>query len=415
MSLFVHGIDLDGTPVALRCDAGTIVALGPEVEAEPGDDHVDGRGGSVVPGLVNGHGHAAMTLLRGFGDDLPLMEWLQSRIWPAEARMTADDIYWGTRLACIEMVRSGTTRAWDMYWQSAAVAQAFVATGVRGAVSQVLLSGEAAPTDAQREHAADGLDRLAEFGPLVTPCLGPHAIYTVAPTDLRDVAELAAERNVPVHIHAAETRGEVEQCLAEHGVGVAAHLDACGLLGPRTVLAHGVWFDDAELALVAERGATIVTNPASNMKLAVGRAFPYVAARAAGVAIGLGTDGAASNNSLDLLADVKLLSLLQKHTNGDPSVLPAAEAWAIATGASAPALGGTPVAVGQPADFVIVDHDGIELVPAGLVDALVASAASAHVQTVVIDGRVVMRDRVIEGEDEVRARVHEAAVRVRQG
>lgn len=414
MSLFVHSVDLDGTPVALRCVGGTIVALGPDVEADAADDRLDGRGGSLVPGLVNGHGHAAMTLLRGFGDDLPLMEWLQTRIWPAEARMTADDIYWGTRLACIEMVRSGTTRAWDMYWQSAAVAHAFVDTGVRGAVSQVLLSGDDVPAEARRDHAADGLDRLTEFGPLVTPCLGPHAIYTVSPDDLRFVADLAADRDVPVHIHAAETRGEVEQCRADHGVGVAEHLDACGLLGPRTVLAHGVWFDDADLALIAERGATIVTNPASNMKLAVGRAFPYPAARAAGVPVGLGTDGAASNNSLDLLADVKLLSLLQKHTAGDPSVLPAAEAWAVATGAAAPALGGTPVAVGRPADFVIVDHDGIELVPAGLVDALVASAASAHVQTVVIAGRVVMRDRVIDGEDEVRARVHEAAVRVRR-
>lgn len=413
MNLFVHNVDLDGAAVTMRCVDGTIVALGPDVAAAPGDDHLDGRGGSLVPGLVNGHGHAAMTLLRGFGDDLPLMEWLQTRIWPAEARMTADDIYWGTRLACIEMVRSGTTRAWDMYWQSAAVAAAFVDTGVRGAVSQVLLSGDGVPDEAGRDRAADGLDRLCEFGPLVTPCLGPHAIYTVSARDLRFVAELAAERDVPIHIHASETRSEVEQCRAEHGVGVAEYLDACGLLGPRTVLAHGVWFDDDELALVAERGATIVTNPASNMKLAVGKAFPYVAARAAGVAVGLGTDGAASNNSLDLLADVKLLSLLQKHTEADPSVLPAAEAWAVATGATAPALGATPVAVGHPADFVIVDHDGIELVPAGLIDALVASAASAHVQSVVIDGRVVMRDRVIDGEDEVRTKVHEAALRVR--
>src|SRR6185312_1120484 len=153
-----------------------------------------------------------------------------------------------------------------------------------------------------------------------------------------------------IHTHLAETEQEVADSVAAHGCRPAEYLDRLGLLGERTVLAHGVWLDDAELALVAERGATIVTNPVSNMKLAVGRAFPFPAARAAGVPIGIGTDGAASNNSLDLLGELKMLTLLQKHTAGDAAMLPASDAWAIATGAAAPALGGTPVAVGAPAD-----------------------------------------------------------------
>ena len=253
------------------------------------------------------------------------------------------------------MIRSGTTRCWDMYWFQFDVARAFVDAGMRATVSQVFLSFDGAPDEARPEAAPAGLDRLAGFGPLVTPSLGPHAIYTVDEDTLRFVAGLAADRDVPVQIHLSETEGEVHDCLRDHGCRPAEYLDRVGLLTERTVLAHGVWLDDAELALVAERGATIVTNPVSNMKLAVGRAFPYPAARAAGIPVGLGTDGAASNNSLDLLGELKVLTLLQKHTAGDAAVLPASDAWAIVTGAAAPLLGGTPVAVGAPADFALVD------------------------------------------------------------
>ena len=291
-----------------------------------------GRGAALVPGLVNGHGHAAMTLLRGHGDDLPLMRWLETSIWPAEARLTHEDVYWGTRLACLEMIRAGTTRAWDMYWFQFDVARAFVDSGMRATVSQVFLSFDGAPDDARPEAAPEGLDRLAGLGPLINPSLGPHAIYTVDEPTLRFVADLAGERSVPVQIHLSETESEVHDCVREHGCRPAEYLDRLGLLTERTVLAHGVWLDDAELELVARRGAAIVTNPVSNMKLAVGRTFPYPAARAAGIPIGLGTDGAASNNSLDLLSELKVLTLLQKHTAVDAAVLPAPDAWAIATG-----------------------------------------------------------------------------------
>ncbi|MGZ4676928.1 MAG: amidohydrolase [Acidimicrobiia bacterium] len=413
MGLCVTDVRHDGTTVSLRAEAGTIVALGPEVDAEPGDERLDGRGQSLVPGLVNGHGHAAMTLLRGYGDDLPLLPWLETRIWPAESRITPDDVYWGTRLACLEMIRGGTTRYWDMYWFQFDVARAVVDSGMRGTVSQVFLSFEGAPDEARPEAAPEGLDRLASFGARVTPSLGPHAIYTVDEPTLRFIAELAAERDVPVQIHLSETETEVHDCLAAHGCRPAEYLDRVGLLHPGVVLAHGVWLDDSELALIAARGATLVTNPVSNMKLAVGRAFPYPAARAAGIPIGIGTDGAASNNSLDLLADLKTFALLQQHTWSDASIVPAAEAFAVATGARAPRLGGTPVAVGQPADFCLVDTATVELTPAPLVDGLVYSGGSAAVRSVVVDGQVLMRDRVVDGEDEVLDAVRAAAARIR--
>jgi len=413
MSLYVSNVILDGVAINVRAEDGLITQLSADAEPYPGDETIDGQGYALTPGLVNGHGHAAMTLLRGYGDDLPLMEWLETRIWPAEARLTRDDVYWGTRLACLEMIRSGTTRFWDMYWFQFEVARAVIDSGIRGAVSQVFLSFEGAPDEARPEAAAEGLARLSEFGPRVTPCLGPHAIYTVDEPVLVHIGELSEAGDVPMQIHLSETEDEVRNCIAEHGCRPAEYLDRVGMLTPHTVLAHGVWLDDAELELIAARGATIVTNPVSNMKLTVGRAFPYPAARIAGVPIGIGTDGAASNNSLDLLADLKILTLLQKHSHDDPRALPAADAWAIATGVHAPRLGATPLAVGQPADFLLVDANAVEMAPAPLVDALVYSGTGAVVDSVVIDGAVVMRHRRVDGEAEIRARAFESSRRVR--
>jgi 5-methylthioadenosine/S-adenosylhomocysteine deaminase len=409
MALTITNAMLDGTRVGLRAVDGIIDALGPDVAAEPGDEALDADGAALTPALVNGHTHAAMTLFRGFGDDLPLMEWLEQRIWPAEIRLRPDDVYWGTRLACLEMIRTGTVRFWDMYWHQLEVARAVLDSGLRACVGQPILEFEGAPDGARPEDAAEGIASLGELGPRVQGALTPHAHYSVTESSLRLIAEISEDQQVPVHTHLSETEQEVHDCIAAHGCRPAAYLDRLGLLNERTVLAHGVWLDDEELALIAQRGATIVTNPVSNMKLAVGRAFPYPKARAAGVAVGLGTDGAGSNNSLDLLADMKILALLQKHTAIDPATVPAAEAWAIATGELAPALGGTPVAVGQPADFLLVDRDGIEMTCGPLVESLVYATSSAAVDTVVVAGRVLMRHRKIDGESEVRARALEAS------
>jgi 5-methylthioadenosine/S-adenosylhomocysteine deaminase len=410
--LTVSGAVLDGEPVGLRAVDGFIAALGPTVAPELGDEILDAGGDALLPPLVNGHTHAAMTLFRGFGDDLPLMEWLETRIWPAEAKLTEDDVYWGTRLACLEMIRSGTTRFWDMYWHQLDVARAVVDSGMRATVGQPILEFDGAPPGARPEAAPEGIAALRELGPRVEPALSPHAHYTVSEKSLRLVAELSREHDVAVHTHLSETEQEVADCVAAHGERPAYYLDRLGLLHERSVLAHGTWLDDEELALVATRGATVVTNPVSNMKLAVGRAFPYPRARSTGIPVGLGTDGAASNNSLDLLGDVKVLALLQKHASGDPATLPAADAWSIATGALAPALGGTPLAIGQPADFLLVDAAGTEMTCGPLLESLVYATSSAAVDTVVVDGRVLMRHREVDDEDEVRARALEASRRV---
>ncbi|MGA9634934.1 MAG: amidohydrolase family protein, partial [Solirubrobacterales bacterium] len=276
MRLTVTGATLDGQRLGLRVEDEVITELGPDVEPRPGDEVIDGRGLLLCPPMVNGHTHAAMTLFRGYGDDIPLMEWLRTRIWPAEAKLEPEDVYWGTRLACVEMIRSGTTKFVDMYWHGTEVAAAVRDAGVRAVVSSVIIDQfDPAKGEALRPEVLEVLDRLSEAGPLVEPGLGPHAIYTVSPETMRWIAELAGEREIPLHIHLSETEREVEDCLEAHGKRPAVHLDDLGALGPRTVLAHGVWLDRHELDLIAERGATVVANPAANMKLAVGGLLPY--------------------------------------------------------------------------------------------------------------------------------------------
>ena len=412
MSLAVTDAVLAGKRVGLRAEEGVIVELGPGVEARPEDERLDAAGALLVPGLINGHTHAAMTLFRGYGDDLPLMQWLEEKIWPVERKLEAEDVYWGTRLACLEMVQTGTVRFWDMYWHPEAAARAVSDAGLRATVAAPLIDS-GGHAEAMREAALRSLDALADAGERVDAGLAPHAIYTVSEDSLRWIAELAAERGVSVQIHLSETDQEVSDCLAAHGVRPTHYLDRVGLLSPRTVLSHGVWLDDAELELVAARGAVVVTNPVANLKLAVGRVFPYLRARAAGIKIGLGTDGPGSNNSLDLFADMKTFALLQKHEARDSAAVNAKETWEIATGRRAPLLGAGPrLAVGQPADFLLLRARAPELSFGALPAALVYAASGAVVHSTVVAGRVLMRDGRVEDAEEVLERALERARRL---
>jgi 5-methylthioadenosine/S-adenosylhomocysteine deaminase len=410
--LVVVDARLDGERVGLRCAPdGTIAALGPDVAAAPDEEALDAAGAILVPPLVNGHTHAAMTLFRGSGGDLPLMPWLEERIWPVEARLEPEDVYWGARLACLEMVRSGTTRFWDMYWHPEATARAVADAGVRAAIGAPFFD-KGRDAAAMRDEAVEHLDALSALGGPVSPALAPHSIYMASEESLRFIAALSAERDVPVQIHLSETKPEVDHCLGEHGRRPAAYLDDLGLLNEGTVLAHGVWLDDEELDLIADRGATVVSNPAANMKLAVGKVFDYPSARAAGVQVGLGTDGAGSNDSLDLLGDLKLFALAQRHAAADATAIAVGDAWALATGAKAPLLGATPLAPGAPADFVLLDPAAPELAIGELTANLVYAADRTAVDTVVVAGRILMRGGVQPERDEVVAKARERAVRL---
>jgi 5-methylthioadenosine/S-adenosylhomocysteine deaminase len=408
----VTGATLDEERVGLRCSGGVIEALGPDVVPEAGDETIDAAGALLAPAFANAHTHAAMTLFRGYGGDLPLLRWLQEKVWPVEANLDAEDVYWGARLACVEMIRTGTARFWDMYWQPAATARAVLDSGLRATIGGPLfdLDGE---TDAMKAAALTSLEELGAFGPEIGLALAPHSIYTVSEGLLRWTAEIAAERGVAVQIHLSETEQEVLDCVAAHGERPAQYLDRLGLLDERTMLAHGVWLDRAELDLIAERGATVVTNPVANLKLASGGPFPYPAARDAGVAVALGTDGAGSNDSLDLLSDLKTFALMQRHATGDPTVLPAAEALEVATGARAEILGvGEPLTVGAPADFLLLRGDAYEIGLGDLSSDLVYAASGSVVDTTVVAGRPLMLGGRVEGAEETLARAAERAARL---
>ena len=416
-TLAVTGATLDGEAVGLRAEDGRIAALGPDVTAREGDEVIDAPGMALVPGLWNAHTHAAMTLFRGYGDDMPLMEWLRKKIWPVEERLDADDVYWGTRLACAEMIRTGTVGFWDMYWQPGATARAVADAGIRAVIGAPLIDGGDPGSDHKldelKQFTEQSLAEVAEAGERISAAIAPHAIYTVSEASLRWIGERAEEAEVPIHIHLSETEQEVDDCVAAHGARPAAYLDRLGVLGPRTLLAHGVWLDDAELDLIAERGTTVVTNPVANLKLAVGGVFPYPAANARRIDVGLGTDGAGSNNSLDMFEQMKFFALIQKHAAGDPTVAPAGQVWEIATGARSSLVGASGrLAVGAPADFVLVSGTAPELTHGDLTAALVYAASGSVVDTTVVDGRVLMRGGEIEGIDEIRERAVERARRL---
>lgn len=431
-NLILTNAVLDGESVGLRVKDGLITEVGPEVgraraaggagtgarrEAAGSETVLDARGGLLAPPLINSHTHAAMTLFRGHGDDLPLMRWLQEAIWPVEARLEAEDVYWGARLACLEMIRTGTTSFWDMYWQPEATARAVTDAGLRATIGPPMIDPDTAAGIEQRNATmVEQLDRLGDFGYRIGASVAPHSIYTVDAAGLEYAAGLAAERDLPIQIHLSETEGEVVECVNRHELRPALYLDRLGLLGERTLLAHGVWLDREELELIAGRGATVVANPVANMKLAVGGFMPYPEARRAGVRIALGTDGAGSNNSLDLMADLKAFALGQRHAAVDAEVIPAAEAWAIAGGRRSEMVGARdPLAPGEKADFLLLDPDSHELALGDLESNLVYTATGSVVQTTVVDGRILMDGGRVEGAAEIIAKARERSVRLGLG
>jgi 5-methylthioadenosine/S-adenosylhomocysteine deaminase len=308
-----------------------------------------------------------------------------------------------------------------MYWQPQATARAVEDAGLRAVIGPPLFDPPDRPLEERNRELEAQLDELAGFGERIHAAVAPHAIYTVGTASLEYAVGLAAERDLPIHIHLSETEGEVNDCLEAHGKRPAFYLDDLGMLGPNTTLAHGVWLNREELELIADRGATVTTNPVANLKLAVGGAFPYPEAARAGVPIALGTDGAGSNNSLDLLADLKSFALIQRHTAADAEAIPIEEAFAIATGSRSDLIGrlgrpalpaADPLTVGAPADFIVLDPTVPELGVGDLTSNLVYSANGNAVRDMVVDGRILMRDRAVEDHGEILTRAAERAARL---
>lgn len=425
-ALYIRGALLEGEPTDIEIDGGRITAIRPHSvggagasSAEGADSDglgagtgpsepprvIDGAGLHLLPALRNGHTHVAMSLFRGWGDDMPLMAWLETRIWPAEARLTAEHVRAGARLSIVELIRSGTVFFNDMYWHVDAIAEAAREMGVGAHLGSAIFDqGDEAVGARWRASVEADLERRGEFGDGIEVTIAPHAIYTVSERNLRWAAERARSAGVRLHIHLSETAGEVESCLRDNDCRPAEWLDRVGLLGPDVTVAHGNHLDRAELDLLAERGATLVHNPCANLKLATGAILDYPAAVAAGVRVVLGTDGVASNNSHDLFDELKFASLLQKHRAKDATVLPAREAWTLVTEAPARGfgLGSGRVEVGEPADLILVDLRSPSTRPDhDRYSNLVYAANGSCVSTTIRSGRVLMHDRRLEVADEL--------------
>lgn len=360
-------------------------------EGTRADETLDAEGTAILPPFYNTHTHAAMSLLRGYADDMPLQKWLQDYIWPYENKMTAQDIREGSRLAVREMIRTGTVFFSDMYFeidQTIAVVQEF---GIRAAIGVTFVDSHS------KSQQADKLDMLRHWvdpsGGLITLTVAPHAIYTVSPDLLVKCADTARSLGLKLHIHLSETRQEVEDCLRAHGTTPVRYLDSLGFLGPDVIAAHVVHVDEEEAAILASRGVTIAHCPCSNMKLASG-IFPYKMLHAAGCRITLGTDGDSSNNNLDMREEMKFAALLAKVSSGDPEVLPAAEALEMATrsGAEAFGLDAGVIREGALADALLVRLDDPRMQPChNLVSNWVYAAGSSCIDCVICNGNIVMK------------------------
>ena len=369
--------------------------------ADKSDVVIDGRKKAVIPGLFNTHTHAAMVLFRSYADDMVLHEWLEKKIWPLEAKLDSEAVYWGTKLACIEMLKSGTIFFNDMYFFPPAIAKAAEECGIRACVSAAFF--DFFNPDLLEENLKKALKDLKEIEKYnVLRAIGPHAVYTVSLDGLRRAAEIAEEMDLFIHFHLAETEKEVVDFKKQHGKPITKALDEIGFLSSRLIAAHSVWLEDAEIELLGKRGVTVSHCPASNMKLCVGKAIKFEEMKKAGVNFTIGTDGAASNNNLDMLEEMKFAALLQKFHYSDPTLMKAEEVFEAATVNAARAFGlkSGVIDEGYLADLVLIDLKKPYLQPEhNLVANLIYAASSGCVDTVIVDGRIVVENGYFMGDE----------------
>ena len=393
-SLLIKNVLLDSRQTDILIENHRFKSLSAPKDARA-DEVIDATGLAILPPFYNTHTHAAMSLLRGYADDMPLHQWLTQYIWPFEEKLTAADIRQGSELAVREMIKSGTVFFSDMYFDIEETIDVVRKYGMRAAIGVTFVESHS------KSQQADKLEMLRHWvdptGGRITLAVAPHAVYTVGPDLLKQCSRTARELGLKYHIHVSETRKEVDDCLKEHGTTPVRYLDQLGVLGPEVVAAHAVHIDEEEAAILAARGVTIAHCPCSNQKLASGT-FPYKMARAAGCRVTLGTDGDSSNNNLDMREEMKFAALIAKGASGDPLTMPAQEALDIATrnGAEAFGIDAGVIAEGKLADAILIRLDDERMQPLHhLVSNWVYAAGSSCVDTVICDGRVLMRGREI--------------------
>ncbi|WP_375103440.1 amidohydrolase [Paenibacillus sp. RS8] len=363
---------------------------------EEGVQVVDGSRLLFMPGLVNTHGHAAMSLLRGYGDDLALQVWLQEKMWPMEEKFTGEDVYWGTSLSVLEMLKGGTTTFLDMYDHMDRVAEVVELSGIRSVLMRGVIG--LCPEEVQNHKLAEAISFARNWhgkaDGRITTMISPHAPYTCPPDFFVKFVQAAHDLDLPMHTHMSETKREVEQNVVDYGLRPVAHLEKLGMFTRPSIVAHGVQLNDEEIEILARHNVGVSHNPGSNLKLASGVARVTDLLKA-GVKVSLGTDGAASNNNLDMFEEMRLAALIHKGVSGDPTAVPAPEALSMATEYGAKSIFLNDVgrlAVGMKADFIAIDIDQPHLLPhTDLLSHAVYSASAKDVEHVWVNGKQVVK------------------------
>lgn len=366
-------------------------------EGEEETTTFDGKNLLFIPGLINTHGHAAMSLLRGYGDDLALQIWLQEKMWPMEEKFTADDVYWGASLSVLEMIKGGTTAFLDMYDQMNQVAKVVDESGIRASLMRGVIGFGSDELRASKlaEATSFAKEWNGQADGRITTMLSPHAPYTCGPEFIEKFVQAAHDLDLPLHTHMSETKAEVEQNVNDYGLRPVAHLEKLGFFSRPSLVAHAVHLTDEEIEILAKYNVAVAHNPGSNLKLASGVARVPELLKA-GVVVSLATDGPASNNNLDMFEEMRLAALIHKGVSGDPTAVPATEALRMGTEYGAKSIyvedTGT-LAVGKKADFIAIDLDQAHFLPyTDLISHVVYSASAKDVKHVWVDGKQLLKD-----------------------
>ena len=404
MTLLIKDVLFENGITDIYVEGNRIKTIKPNLQIEA-KTTLNGKGMAAIPGFINAHTHSAMTLFRGFGDDLPLETWLSEKIWPNEVNLTEELVYWGSKLACLEMIKGGTTFFCDMYWYLPATARAVSEMGLRASLSSVLFDvAGAAQGESLKQQVETRIAEMADFPETISLSIAPHAIYTASKELLQWAKAKADKHGLQLHIHLSETETEVANSIRDFGCRPVEYLEKIGFLGPNVIVAHALWLSDNDINIFAKHNVKVVHNPASNLKLASGYKFRYPDLKAAGVTVGLATDGVSSNNNLSMFEAMKYASLLQKSVWKNPTLLPVDETFDLST-----KNGGIifnqdmgVIKEGALADFSLVNLDDPTLVPShNLISNLVYSANVGCVDTVICNGKIIMQNRVVPGEKEI--------------
>lgn len=409
--ILLKDIYLNGDIKDILIEGKIITAISDSIDTDGLDnlEVVDCKGKAAIPGFINMHTHSGMTLMRGFNEDSSLMDWLQD-VWRIEPRLDDELLYWGTKLACVEMIKTGTTCFLDQYWRVDVTSRAVAEMGIRSVQAHVALDMK---DESKSDFIKSEFERIYKdsqnWDELNTLCVGIHAPYSVSDSLIKWCSNFAREKGLKVHIHVSETAKENADSVELNGCSPFEHLEKLGVLGPEVIAAHCVWLSNNDMDIMAKYGVTPVHNINSNLKLASGYKFLYNELKDRGINVTLGTDGNGSSNNLDMRETMKTAALLQKGWREDPTALPLNELMDMATVNGAKALGidAGEIKVGKLADINIIDIDNYAFTPnINFLSNLVYSANSSCVESVICNGKFVMKNRVVEGEKEILEKVN---------